>query len=470
MIWIRLLLTGLCSVGLTGSIAYVCTLLAPKLMGREEPYLLLAWQKFCIVLYWVPVPFAVLCLSRVRLSSDGYFRIWGEFATGMTPEIYRICRLVGIVWVLGFVGMAVYFLWKELRVLWALRGNIPADEEVWLRIFESYKERLKVDNVALFWNDMLVSPVTYSRGRGKHKEYFIVLPIEGEHYPEKQFRIIVAHEMHHIINGSLKWRKFGLMTVLLHWFNPIAHLQLDQLVCWDEILCDLQSCDSSPWYSRREYSECLAEFSDSGSVNAFTISLVGTKSQTLRRIMMMSKVKQLTKPSKWMVAVSCLALTAVALAPVSIAFAKGAQMQENVVMAEEGDTLGGSESSVALDAGIIIAYDDGSVEEIELNPGMELQTDVVSLDETIPAGKRVLYHYRSMKAGDYITISSNCKDSSITYRIGIKNRDQNYIVYQDVSGYASYTFSIDEDGVYSAFVQNTGDVSMTVTGSATYFD
>ncbi|MCM1182021.1 MAG: M56 family metallopeptidase [Roseburia sp.] len=469
MIWIRLLLTGLLSVGLTGSIAYVCTLLAPKLMGREEPYLLLAWQKFCIVLYWVPVPFAVLCLSRLRLGSDGYLQIWGEFATGMTPELYGLCRLAGIIWTVGFIGMALYFLWKELRVWWAVRGNVPVDETFYLRIFESYKESFRIDNVTLYWNDMLASPVTYSRGRGKHKEYFIVLPIEGERCPEKQFRIIVTHEIHHIINGSLKWRKFGLMTVLLHWFNPIAHLQLDQLICWDEILCDLQSCDSNTWYSRREYSECLAGFSDGGFVNAFTISLVGTKSQTIRRIMMMSKVKQLTKPSKWVIAVSCLALTAVALAPVSVAFAKSAELQETMVAAEEDDFLGGSDPSVETTGGIM-AYDDGSVEEIELNPDIELYTDVVTLDNTIPADQRVLYHYRSMKAGDSITIASNCKDSSITYRIGIKNRDKNYIIYQDVSGLANYTFSISEDGVYSAFVENRSDVEMKVTGSATYFD
>lgn len=468
MIWIRLLLTGLCSVGLTGSVAYICTLLAPKIMRKEEPYLLLAWQKFCLVLYWLPVPFAALCLSRVRFSSDGYLWVLGEFTTGMTPAFYAGCRLGGIVWITGFAVIMAYTLWKEFCVRRALRGNVPVGDGLYLHIFESYKEKYEVENVTLFWNDMLSSPVTYVRGRRRHKAYFIVLPMEGEHYPEKQFRMIVAHEMNHIINHSLWWRKFGLMTVLLHWFNPLAHLQLDQLVCWDEILCDLQACDNSPWYSRREYSECLAEFSDGGMANTFTTSLVGTKSQTLRRIMMMSKVKQLTKTSKWVIAASCLALTAAALAPVSVVVAKGAQMQEQAVAAEEVALCSADAFAAAYEE--VLCYDDGSVEEIELNAGIQPYTDIVDLGSTLADGKRILYHYRSMKSGNSIGISVNCNDSSVTYRIGIKNRDKNYIKYVDVSGAASHTFSIDEDGVYSAFVENNSGKEISVSGSANYFD
>lgn len=467
MIWIRLLLTGLCSVGLTGSIAYLCTLLAPKIMGKEEPYLLLAWQKFCLVLYWLPLPFAALCLSRIRFSSDGYLWVLGEFTTGMTPAIYVGCQIGGIVWIAGFAVIMVYTLWKELCVRLALRGNVPAGDGPYLQIFESYKEKYEVENVTLLWNDMLSSPVTYVRGRGRRRAYFIVLPMEGERYPEKQFRMIVAHEMNHIVNHSLGWRKFGLMTVLLHWFNPLAHLQLDQLVCWDEILCDLQACDNSPWYSRREYSECLAEFSDGGVANTFTTSLVGTKSQTLRRIMMMSKVKQLTKTSKWVIAASCLALTAAALAPVSVVVAKGAQLQEESVAAEEVALCSADAFAVADEE--IMSYDDTGAEEIELNIGAQLHTDTVDLGTTISAGKRVLYHYRSMKAGTNITITSNCS-SGVTYRVGIKNRDKNYIRYHDVSGLANYNFSIEEDGVYSAFIENIGDSDITVSGSANYFD
>lgn len=180
---------------------------------------------------------------------------------------------------------------------------------------------------------------------------------------------------------------------------------------------------------------------------------------------MMSKVKQLTKTSKWVIAASCLALTAAALAPVSVVVAKGAQLQEEAVAAEEVALCSADAFAVADEE--TMSYDDAGVEEIELNIGMQLHTDVVDLGTTISAGKRVLYNYRSMKAGTNITIVSNC---STTYRVGIKNRDKNYIRYHDVSGYANYSFDIDEDGVYSAFIENIGDSDITVSGSATYFD
>lgn len=182
----------------------------------------------------------------------------------------------------------------------------------------------------------------------------------------------------------------------------------------------------------------------------------------------MSKVKQLTKTSKWVIAASCLALTAAALAPVSVVVAKGAQMQEQAVAAEEVALCSADAFAAAYEE--VLCYDDGSVEEIELNAGIQPYTDIVDLGSTLADGKRILYHYRSMKSGNSIGISVNCNDSSVTYRIGIKNRDKNYIKYVDVSGAASHTFSIDEDGVYSAFVENNSGKEISVSGSANYFD
>lgn len=466
MIWIRLFLTGLCSVGMAGSLAYACTILVPVFAKEANPYLLMLWQKLSYILYWIPIPFAVICLSRVRYE-NGYCHMWGEFITGTTSVINRVCMFLGILWLTGVLVSGVHAACRELKVRRMLSGNIPVDDEMLIRIFSEYQERFGLDNVELFQNDLMVSPVTYEYMEHGHRQYKIILPVAG--YTEKQLHMIVTHEMNHVISHDLEWRKFGLVTALLHWFNPIVHIQLRQLVYWEEVLCDLRSCSGSSWYTRKEYACFLAELSDREIFNVSTSALRGTKNQVLRRILMMKRTRELKKPSKWMIAASCLSLVVATLVPVSLVSAKGADLQEELLVESEIGSAEENNVAAAFSAEMEM-IGDGNVTEIDLTSDIMPYSDNVILDETIPAGTRVLYYYRSMSAGNSITISANCSDSSITYRIGIKNQGQNSVRYIEGTGVLNHTFEIDENGTYSAYVENCSDATMTVKGSANYFD
>ena len=113
--------------------------------------------------------------------------------------------------------------------------------------------------------------------------------------------------------------------------------------------------------------------------------------------------------------------------------------------------------------------DDPEVVKIDLTEeGVELVSALVILDRTINPMTRVVYRYQNMNAGDVIAVITNCNDSSIVYRIGIRDED-GVIDYRQGSGRQNHMFTIDKAGRYSVYVENrSSSKSMKVTGSATY--
>ena len=113
--------------------------------------------------------------------------------------------------------------------------------------------------------------------------------------------------------------------------------------------------------------------------------------------------------------------------------------------------------------------DDPEVVEIDLTEeGVAPVSALVTLDRTISPMTRVVYRYQNMNVGDVIGVIANCSDSSITYRIGIRDED-GVVDYRQGSGRQNHMFTIDKAGRYSVYVENrSSSKSMTVTGSATY--
>ena len=113
--------------------------------------------------------------------------------------------------------------------------------------------------------------------------------------------------------------------------------------------------------------------------------------------------------------------------------------------------------------------DDPDVVEIDLTEeGVEPVSALVTLDRTINPMTRVVYQYQNMNAGDRIAVITSCNDSSIVYRIGIRD-EEGVIDYRQGSGSQDHIFTIDKAGRYSVYVENrSSSKSMKVTGSATY--
>lgn len=92
----------------------------------------------------------------------------------------------------------------------------------------------------------------------------------------------------------------------------------------------------------------------------------------------------------------------------------------------------------------------------------------VDLEETINANTRYIYQYKDESAGDFISIVTLCADSSVTYRIGIKNKETGALTSISVTGRSTNEIKVSESGPYSVFVENNNNIPIKIEGVALY--
>ncbi len=459
MIWIRLCLTCVFSVGLTGSIAYMGTAFVQSRWQKVNPYLVLFWDKIVLVLYWAPIPFLWICLSRMSYA-DGIMCYTGEFICSTFPMMTTLFNYLGGIWLVGFFFSALMGIYKVLLVKNRMRGNVSVENRRYVFLFEEYQKRFRIRNIELYQNDLLVSPITYGVYRKK-----IVLPFEN--YTEKQLRIIFEHEMNHVLRGDLWWRMIALVTSWIHWFNPITYMYIKQIIYHEEVVCDEISGKGKEWYSLKEYAGFLVEVADNEIFCISAMALCESQNETIRRLEAMIRNKEIRKPKKWMIIVSSMILVLISLLPATYASATTVDIQEEwILKAEKEKVLEASDWSDNSDVVYYVGEDE--IEEVDLSSDILPYSNMVSINHTIKENTRVLFQGYSMSQGGKITIVATCNDSSVSYRIGIKNRNTGELYSVSGKGTLSKTFEISTAGSYSAYVENTASSSIKVEGCAVY--
>ncbi len=459
MVWIRLWLSCAAFLSAAGGISYGLVKLSERLWKPANPVLLLTLQKLVLVLYWVPVSFAWICLKRISYENK-ILSYKGEFVCSTVPSMTDAFYLLGSLWLAEFVLSIVRFAVRQHRLSVLMRGNVPVEQPRYLAVFEECRRQAGLGAVVLCQNDRLSSPITAGFFRQQ-----VILPFAA--YTDAELRMIYEHELTHIQHRDLFWRLFALATSWVHWFNPVIYLQQGELDCLQEMVCDLSIAVKNEYYTKKEYAAFLVKLTEPETVNACTTALIRNKSQTIRRIQIMAKTKELRKPKKFVAGISCAALAVLTLIPATAVSAKAAKLQEDWIRAEEVDTI--AEPQDFSDPSVEEhRFDDGSVEEIDGSQEVLPYSSTVNLDKIINANTRYLYQYQSMSAGDVISILAQCDDDSVTYRIGIKNKETGDMTSMTGTGRLNHEFKISESGTYSAFVENNNNFSIKVTGTAMY--
>lgn len=456
MVWIRLWISCIAFLSVAGSISYGLTRLAGGILRVENPVLLLALQKLTLILYWLPVSFAFVCISRISYE-NGVKAYTGEFVCSSVSSMTAVFYLLGMIWLGGFLLSAARTGIKMCRLAGWMKGNVPVQDVRYLDLFEACRRQAGIDHVLLSQNDLLNSPITVGLVRKQ-----MILPFAD--YTDIELHMIYEHELMHIKKGDLSWRIFALVTSWIHWFNPAIHPLMREMDCLQEMICDLSISIDNAHYTKKEYAAFLVRLTDQNAGNVYTTALTENKSQTIRRIEIMAKTKSFSKPKRWMAGISCVCLAVMSMIPTTAVSAEAARLQEEWMRAEEISV----EIQPLDDFVVQYGYDDGSV--IEINRGLEYvpYSSKVELDMTINANTRCVYQYRSMSAGNSISISTVCDDTSATYKIGIKNKETGKMEWISGTGKLVYDFDIVESGSYAAFVENNNNFPIKIEGTAMY--
>lgn len=459
MVWIRLYISCIIFLSLTGGISFGLTVLTRRFWHIENPVWLAALQKQVLILYWLPISFICVCIPRISLYNGG-IGYTGEFVCSSVPSMTAVFNFVGIIWLSGFLLSVGRTCIKMRRLTMLFKGNVPVQDSLYLDIFEECRKQAGLVNVSLNQNDRLHSPITAGIVRKQ-----IILPFAN--YTGTELHMIYEHELTHIKNRDILWRIFALVTSWIHWFNPMAYLQLSDLDCVQEMICDMSISIDNAHYTKKEYAAFLVKLTDQETVNAYTLALTRNKNQTIRRIQKMVTAKRFEKPRKWLIGLSGICLAALALIPATAVSAETAKLQEDWIREEEVVTI--AEPQDFSDASIEEhRYYDGDVVEMDGSHETDLHSSTVDLTQTIKANTRYLYQYKSKSKGESISILADCDDSSVTYRIGIKNKETGDMVSVSGSGTLCHEFKISESGTYTAFVENNNNFQIKVSGLAVY--
>lgn len=462
---LRLLFLCILLTCVTGTIAYVVTKCLWRISKEKNPYLTLNLLKTVHILYLVPVVFIVMCAKSVHYFG-GSWLLLGDFLVGTTDILKKIFMLLGFVWCVGFLIQAVGVIRKSMGVFEVLKGNVPVDDPVSIRIFEECRAKFAENKsyckyVELVQNDLLSSsPISVGIFRPK-----VVLPFET--YTEKQLRILYEHELNHIMAMDIVWRKISLLVEWIYWFNPVVHNLVKEFVLMEEAVCDCRSSLENEHYTIVDYGAFLSGVEYSGLHSGLVTAFCQSGHEVFWRVNIMVNTSKMKKVTKSTILLSSMLLTVVAILPSHAVAAKASELNNKLVRSTEKENVLTSELDELV---VVTEIDEGSVREIDLTSSVSTYaTDIVKLDYTFSSELRVLYGYKSMAAGDSIAIAARCTDSTATYRIGIRNASSGEVTYCEGTGSLTYNFPITAAGTYSAYVQNMTTRTIDIEGSATYF-
>lgn len=445
------------TASVAGSVLVLILMLLSKIEKLQNSRLQLPWMKIALLCYLLPLPTLLVIGTRTGIAPHGF--VWtSDFWMASTMPMKKVYMSIAGIWMIGLVVGVVFRIIQYRKLRNILKGNIPVEDELCIEMIKEYQKKFHLSNVLFYQNDSILFPICTGS-----LEPQIILPVQS--YCEKELHMVLEHELSHVKHRDLLLKKIGLLVTFIHWWNPFSYVLLRKLILQEEIECDIRTCENNRHFTMKEYGYYLAGIPEDENDMVFVSALSKSKKDLIRRLEGMARGKKYTKR---MAVASCIMLSMLAMVPSYAASEGMAQMNERWF---EDTVIEREHEPVDYDALELHGHvdDDPDVVEIDLTEdGVEPVSALVTLDYTINPMTRVVYRYQNMNAGDRIAVIASCNDSSIVYRIGIRDED-GVVDYRQGSGSQDHIFTIDKAGRYAVYVENrSSSKSMKVTGSATY--
>lgn len=453
MIWISEFFFCVGTMSLVGSIAYIIFLIFRKMMAKLRRGFILHIIKTIIVSYLVPVVYMVLRMSKIEFS-DGTWMNIGDFGASMSPVFVKIFNIVALVWFIGLVTGVLIRTVEYLGLRATLVLNIPAADEHWDELVEEECEKYRLKHVRVFQNERLSSAITTGAFRP-----MIVFPLLE--YPDKEMRMMAAHEVSHVRSHDLIWKQLALWASWLHWFNPLIYLLMKELGVEQEIECDMFVCENTIYFSEKEYMNFLLSLGEGKRKFTLSATLFESKKDVVRRVEAMGERRKYGRASKVMLLVCSLVLVVVSSVPAYAMAEKVAGAEANVLYATEAMNTN-AETNTATE------YILGEEPLNEVVIDIDTYASMITINFTAEPYTRYYFKSQKMVVGDQIVAAMQCSDTDALYWVGIKEIYTNSGRYVYGTAGISHTFTITEEGTYRFFLENRSDEPVDFLGSAIY--
>lgn len=411
--------------------------------------LLLWWifQKPCLQVNPKVVFITIHVVLFMCLIPVGYFMVRLNFVNSYITENgsvnlnfkrtrilnYGFCAILAG-WILLGINRLVRYCVQIAGDIRLRRGNVPEDKEEVLEIFEELKDKLGIsEKVVLEQNDMIRTPCAMGI-----LHPCVVLPYTEECYDRKDLEIILSHELTHIRFHDIWYKLLTAVIVGIECFNPLIFFLFRCVGQFCENRCDVRVNETmQDSFSSQEYFGLifslqlrLQELEELTEKNtSYLTSMLVSKSSLERRVEFM-KIYRKGKVSKVITA----ALTMVFIASSALT----------------------AEDSVNTNIEYMGDYSNS------------LMRGSQAFNWNVRANTRSCTSKFNLASGVEISISATVRPSDSTFWMGIMYDKDGTGWYIVAKKDASYTFKVDKDGAYRAFVENRSDVKITASGSYNY--
>lgn len=189
-----------------------------------------------------------------------------------------------IIWMIGVVFLSLLFLStfhknnKELKTALPIRGNEIIDD--WCR-----KHKLH-SSIQVLISDKITTPIAVGIIKPR-----ILLPKTMDINDKRLMGYVLAHEYQHIKHFDMLWKLVLLLTLCIHWFNPLVWIMYVLANRDLEIACDEKVLTIYGGENRAEYALTLIQMAEKKS--KFTPLYNGfNKNSTEERIVSIMKFKK----------------------------------------------------------------------------------------------------------------------------------------------------------------------------------
>lgn len=453
MDWVSNLFIALLLMNVTGTLFFLIGTFFRKIWFKNDARLLRLVVIATLCAYTVPFVYLFLYMSKrvveiVDIESD--VNLFYN-----TPVTIRLFTVLGAVWIGAFLILLGFRLYRYHKWRNVCKGNIPEEDEKIQRRFLEICDKLGIaGKVSLYRNDSIDVPcMTYSRGP------VVILPLVR--YSEQEADVILYHELCHYLEKDMFLKTWGILVVLLHGMNPIAHILLKQMDLICEECCDRMVCEKAVEdYTDQEYFGTILTLLTEGRRERYQLfALVDTESNYERRVRFMSEYRNHGCMKKGIALI------------LSACFLLGSSMTALAAGNELTDAYKGMVQKTS-DKASDLSMSDADYEAMEeicraydLDPAKVVMIGDDSIEPYglsfnvvwhVPADTTYMTSGFTKSEGSQVTIAVTADPDDITYQTGIKDPNQ-LMRYVEGEGQISHTFDIEINGRYYFFVTNLSE-------------
>lgn len=201
-------------------------------------------------------------------------------------------QILMFVWISGIVLFLVYFAWKHIRFLAAIRRwKEEVKEKYILEIYQELTAEMYISNIPkLVHCSCVQTPMML----GFFKP-ILILPCFD--YAKEDLQFLLKHELAHYQRKDIWYKLLIFLVTAIYWFHPAVHWMAQEISAQCEISCDEEVVRNQEKAERKRYGNLILSMIESQTKmnTVFTTNFQNHKSQVKDRILCIMNEKKKRK-------------------------------------------------------------------------------------------------------------------------------------------------------------------------------